>query len=122
MASAKSAYRREHTGTRVGDNIQRVAQDVARAAGAHPLNGATLIDAEPDAVAGSGLAFTAGVARSIAHGLRRKALGFFEVYGPDLPSALVVGLVPTAHPSGITSTTHITVTPMQSGTCFVVVF
>ena len=122
MAGVKAAYRREHTGTRQGDAMQRQAQEVARAASAHPTHGARLIDAELDAVAGSGLSFTAGTTRSIPHGLGRKARGFVEVYGPDLPSALVVGLVPTAHPTGITSATHITVTPMQTGTCFVMVF
>lgn len=122
MASVKSAYRREHTGTRQGDGMQRAAQEVARTVGAHPTNGARLIDTDVGGVSGAGLAFTAGTARSIAHGLGRKAKGFFEVYGADAPSAARVGLYATAHPSGITSATHITLTPTSTGTCFVLVF
>jgi hypothetical protein len=122
MASAKSAYRREHTGTRQGDGMQRLAQDTARSAGAHPTNGARLLDTDVGGVKGAGLAFTAGTPRSIAHGLGRKATGFFEVYGVDAPSAARVGLFASAHPSGITSSTHITLTPTSTGTCFVMVF
>lgn len=122
MASVKNAYRREHTGTRQGDGVQRAAQDTARTVGAHPTNGARLIDTDVGGVAGKGLAFTSGTARSIAHGLGRKAKGFFEVYGADAPSAAQVGLYATAHPSGITSDKYITVTPTNTGTCWILVF
>ena len=122
MASTKSPYRREHTGTRAADNMQRQAQEVARSSGAHPLNGARLLDTDVGGVSGAGLAFTAGTPRSLSHGLGRKAKGFFEVYGADVASAARVGLYATAHPSGISSSTHITLTPTSTGTCFVVVF
>lgn len=102
--------------------MQRTAQQVARKAGAHPTNDARLLDTDVGGVSGKGLAFTAGTARSIAHGLGRKAKGFLEVYLADTPSAAHVQLYPTAHPSGITSATHITVTPTSTGTCAVLVF
>ncbi len=122
MASIKSAYRREHTGTRSGDAMQRQGQEVARKTGAHPTNGARLLDTDVGGVAGAGLAFTGGTARSIAHGLGRKAKGWLECYGADAPSANCVGLKATAHPGGITSATHITVTPSSTGTCYILVF
>lgn len=122
MASSKLPYRRVHTGTREGDSMQRSGQEVARKTSAHPTNDARLLDTDVGGVAGAGLVFTAGTARSIAHGLGRRAKGFLEVYGADAPSASIVGLTPSAHPGGITSTTHITVLPMFSGTCFVLVF
>lgn len=122
MAATKAAYRREHTGTRQGDGMQKLAQVTAKKVDDHPTNGARLIDTDVGGVAGAGLAFTAGTARSIAHGLGRKAKGFFEVYGADAPSAARVGLFATAHPSGITSATHITLTPTSTGTCYVMVF
>lgn len=122
MGTPRTPYRRVHTGTREGDAMQRQAQESARSSNAHPTNGARLIDTDTGGVAGAGLAFSAGTPRSIAHGLGRRAKGFFEVYGVDAPSAARVGLYATAHPSGITSDTHITLTPTSTGTCFVMVF
>lgn len=122
MASAKSGFRRVHTGTREGDAMQRQAQETARAANAHPTNGARLIDTDVGGVAGKGLTFSSGVPRSIPHGLGRKATGFIEAYGVDVPSPSRVGLFPSAHPGGITSDTHITVTADLDGTCFILVF
>lgn len=122
MAATKAAYRREHTGTRQGDGMQRSAQETARKVSAHPTNDARLIDTDVGGVSGKGLAFSAGVARSIAHGLGRKAKGFLEVYGADNASAARVGLFATAHPGGVSSSTHITVTPTSTGTCSILVF
>lgn len=122
MSGHRVPFRRTHTGSFAGDQMQRVAQQVAQAVNAQPLAGAKLIDAESGAFAGTGLAFSAGTARSIAHGLGRRAVGFFETYGLDTASAARVGLFPTAHPAGITSDTHVTVTPTSSGTCWLVVF
>lgn len=122
MKPSRQAYEREHTGTRQGDAMQRSAQRTAQKSSAHPTNDARLLDTDVGGVAGKGLAFTAGTARSIAHGLGRKAKGFFEVYLTDTASAAHVQLYATAHPSGITSATHITVTPTSSGTCAVLVF
>jgi hypothetical protein len=117
-----TAFRRVHTGTFEGDQMQRTAQRVAQQVAALTLSGAKVLSTEANGVPGAGLSFTAGTARSIEHGLGRKAVGFFEVYGVDVASAGHVGLRATAHPSGVTSATHITVTPAASGTCFVVVF
>lgn len=114
--------RRVHTGNRVHDDAQRGAQDLTRRANASPLFDSVLLHAEPGQPDRTGLAFTAATARSIAHGLGRKAVGWFEVYGADLASAGHVGLRTTAHPAGVTSETHITVTPAATGSCFVVVF
>lgn len=122
MAAAKVPYRREHTGTRQGDAQQRQAQEVAKRVADHPTNGARLLETDVGGVLGKGYAFTAGTARSIAHGLGRRAKGFVEVYAVDAPSAAHVGLFASAHPSGITSSTHITVTPTSTGTCAILVF
>jgi hypothetical protein len=118
----KVAFRRVHTGTLDGDQMQRTAQRVAQVVAGQVLTGAKLLDTEANGIAGAGLSFTAGTARSIPHGLGRKAVGFFEAYGVDAPSAAHVGLRPTAHPAGITSSTHITVTAASTGTCLLVVF
>lgn len=122
MAAAKVPFQRTHTGTFAGDQAQRQAQQVSQKFNGQALLGARVIDAESGAPAGSGLSFTAGTARSIAHGLGRKAVGFFEVYGVDAPSAASVRLYASAHPTGVSSATHVTVTPTASGTCFLVVY
>lgn len=80
-------------------------------------------DTTPNAIAGKGLAFASGVARSIPHKLGRKARGWFETYSPgSVVSAAHVGLRPTAHPKGFSDDTHVTVTPASTGVCFLVVF
>lgn len=114
--------RRVHTGQRLLDEAQRSAQESARRLNAHIYAGGLLLHAESGQPDYTGLAFTGGTARSIAHGLGRKAVGWIEVYGADLASAANVGLRTTAHPSGITSATHITVTPANTGTAFLFVF
>jgi hypothetical protein len=106
-----TAFRRVHTGTFEGDQMQRTAQRVAQQVAALTLSGAKVLDTEANGVPGSGLSFTASTARSIEHGL-----------GRQVASAGHVGLRATAHPAGITSATHITVTPAASGTCYIVVF
>ncbi len=122
MKVARVAVRRHHTGDRAADEVQRLGQQIAQRFGVSPTSDSRLLDTEDGAAAGSGLSFTAATARSLVHGLGRKARGFLEVYGPDVVSAAAVNLRPTAHPAGITSDTHITVTPASTGTCFVLVF
>lgn len=114
--------RRVHTGDQVLDQAQRTAQDTARRFNSFPLGEGRLIDAEDNQPMRTGLSFTGGTARSIKHGLGRKAVGWFEVYGPDLVSTNHVGLRTTAHPTGVTSDTHVTVTPASTGKCFLFVF
>ena len=118
----KTAARRVITGSRVSDDAQRNGRDAVARLNASAFDGATLIDAEEGATDGSGLAFTAATARSIAHNLGRAAVGWLEVYGVDTASAAKVGLFSSAHPAGISSETHVTVTPTSTGTCFLVVF
>lgn len=113
---------REHTGDRQLDAIQRRLNEVIHYLQAAPLMGAQMISEESGAIAGSGLAFASGVARSIPHKLGRRAKGFLEVYGADLAGTVRVGLFASAHPTGTTSATHITVTPTWTGVCWVLVF
>lgn len=119
--ASRLALRREQTGVRAQDVIQRERDRVATSANLSPMFGGTIISEEPGAAPSSGLAFTAGQVRSIAHGLGRRATSFLELYGPDTPSAARVGLFAVAHPSGITSDTHVTVQATSAGTCFLVV-
>lgn len=122
MPSPKIAFRREHTGTRVGDGLQRLAQDVADRVNASPVLDSRLIDAEQGQPAGSALVFEAAMPRSIPHGLGRPAVGWLETYGADAVVAGRVNLFPTAHPTGTTSATHVTVTATNTGRCFLLVF
>lgn len=114
--------RRIHTGNRLLDDAQRLAQEGAQRLNRSIFAGGILLDAEDGQPEGSGLAFTSATTRSIAHGLGRKAVGWLEVYGADVPSAAHVGLRATAHPAGVTSATHVTVTPAETGTCLLFVF
>lgn len=118
----KTPARSVHTGDRVADAAQQNGRDAVRRQNAAIFDGGLLLDRESGAATGSGLAFTAGVARSLVHGLGRKAKGWIEVYGADVPSAAKVSLRASAHPSGITSATHVTVTPTNTGTCLVFIF
>lgn len=116
------SIQRVHTGDHTLDSAQRLAQESARKINDSIFNGGRLLDAEEEKPPRTGLSFTGGTARSIKHGLGRKAVGFYEVYGADLDSAGHVGLRMTAHPAGISSSTHVTVTPASTGTCFLFVF
>lgn len=120
--SAGIPVRQVHTGDHVLDQAQRTAQDTARAINVLPFSGGRLIHAEDNQPDYTGLAFVGGHARDIKHGLGRKAIGWIEVYGADLPSANHVGLKAFAHSTGITSATHVTVWPSATGTCFLFIF
>lgn len=89
--------------------------------GSRILHGRLLTE-EPGAVEGSGLAFSAGVARTIPHGLGRRAIGFLEVCGPDLSASGGCGLTATDHPPGCTSDHYVTIFPDATGRTFVWVF
>ncbi len=106
------------------EELIRRLRDLIDEVNKSPLLRGRLLDTDvtSNALAGKGIAFTGGTAKSIPHKLGRAALGFFEVCSPANPSAAHVGLSATAHPSGITSATHITVTPASTGTTFVWVF
>lgn len=110
------------TGDRQGTDIWWHLRQLGTLVNDSPFFGGRLITEEAGAVGGSGLSFTAATARSIPHQLGRKARGFLEVYGADVPSAGHVGLRATAHPAGTTSATHVTVTPAATGKCFLWVF
>lgn len=113
---------RDHTGNRQIDSIQRRLNEVVHYLQSSPFAGAQLLTEEAGSVSGSGLEFASGVTRSIPHKLGRKAKGFLEVYGSDVPTTVRVGLFASAHPIGTTSATHITVTPTWTGKCWVMVF
>lgn len=113
---------RDHTGDERMDRLWRAVREIERQVNASPMTRGRLITEEPDAIEGSGLVFTSAVVRAIPHALGRKVRGFIEVYGPDTPSAGVVGLRPVAHIANVTSDTHVTVRPTATGTCFLWVF
>lgn len=122
MRQAGVSTERAHTGEPDLDAIWRRLRELADALNANPFDGGRLITEEAGAVRGSGLSFTSGTARSIPHGLGRRAKAFVEVYGSDVPSADHVGLYATAHPTGKTSQDYVTVTPAATGTCYLLVF
>ena len=122
MTRKSLATERAHTGNPDTDAIWRRIRELVDAINANPFAGGRLITEEDGGRRGSGLSFDGGVARSIPHRLGRKARGFVEVYGTDTPSAQFVGLYATAHPTGYTSDDYVTVTPVNSGTCWLMVF
>lgn len=124
MRPALLSAAREHTGDPQTDAIWRELRAIAAILTKAPLVNGQLITEElgPNVVKGSGVAFSSGVARSIPHRLGRRAQGFFEMYAADVPSAGHVGLRATEYPTGITSATHIRVTPAATGTCWIWVF
>ncbi|HET9045091.1 MAG TPA: hypothetical protein VFN70_18175 [Burkholderiales bacterium] len=79
-----------------------------------------LLDAELDALPGSGLAIST-TPRSIPHKLGRRAKGFFEILSSDLGDG-GLGLKPVSHPQGITSEHYITVQATTPGRCFIWVY
>lgn len=109
--------RRVFTGDFTADRAQQNGTDAQRRLNDSIFAGGVVIDAESGQPAGSGLTFVAGTARTFAHGLGKKARFVLELYGVDVPSAGVVGLRTTALPSGVSSATHVTVTPTNSGKC-----
>lgn len=122
MARPGLATGREHTGDPQIDAIWRRISEVIAALNAGPFASGRLLTEETNAIKGSGLVFSAGVTRSIPHGLGRRAQGFVETYGADVASAAHVGLRATAHPSGKTSEQYVTLTPTASGRCLLMVF
>lgn len=73
----KFALRREHSGTRAGDNAQRLAQEVARRANGCPFF---------VGVAVKGVTFAAGVDKLVSHGLGRRPQGVIVLrdYGTNV--------------------------------------
>lgn len=124
MRRAGISTERVHTGNPDVDAIWRRLTELATLLNASPFVGGRLITEEdgPDVQPGSGLSFTLGTARSIPHKLGRKARGFVEMYGADVPSASMCRLRPTAHPSGKSSEKYITATSSATGVCWLWVF
>lgn len=110
------------TGDLTGDRVQQNGVDAQRRLNASPFANGVIIDAEPGQPAGTGLSFSAGTARSIAHGLGRRATYVLELGLVGVPTPSVVGLRVTAIPSGLSSLTHVTVTPLFTGVCAMAVF
>lgn len=112
---------REHTGDRQTDQVWQALNALANRIANNPIADGRLITEEENAVPGTGLFFASGVERSIAHKLGRKAKGFIEVYSSDNPSALHVGLFSTPN-AAYPSDSYITVTPTDTGACWIWVF
>ena len=107
------------------DRLQLRVQALEKASNGNPLviSGGVLLTEEPGAVKRSGIVFVGGTQRSIPHGLGRKAVGFFEVCAADVASANNCRLHTAASTSSaVTSSTHITVMPTNSGNVFLFVF
>jgi hypothetical protein len=117
----KIAASRQHTGNRLVDALWSALREVTTALALSPLVGGRLLHAEPGQPDYSGLSFTGGQSRVIAHKLGRKARFFIELYGVDVASANRVNLRPVAFPTNVDSDSHISVMPQNSGSCFVVV-
>ncbi len=113
---------REHTGDRQTDELWRQIGALAALVNASPFLSGRLITEEDDGVPFSGLRFTGGTPRAIAHRLGRRSRGFIEVYGTDVPSSNAVRLRAVEHINGVTSLTHITVHPLSTGACWIWVF
>lgn len=120
--SVNRPARRVLTGDFTADRAQQNGIDAQKRLNASIFAGGTVIDAESGAPAGTGLKFVSGTARTFAHGLGKKATYVLELQLADVPSSAVVGLRVTAQPSGLSSTTHVTVTPANSGICAIAVF
>jgi hypothetical protein len=119
MSRTGVAVERVQTGDPTVDAIWRRIRELADTINAIPSG--RLLTEEDGAVRGSGLSFTSGIARSIPHGLGRRAKGFIEVQSNDAPSVAQVGLRATKHPNGKTSSDYVTVTPTNTGTCYLLV-
>lgn len=113
---------RQPSGESANDPVWRRIRDIIRAINNSIILPGILLTEELGARTNTGLAFVAATPRTIAHRLGRKAVGFIEIQGADLPSPSIVGLAATAFPSGFSSDSYISVTPANTGTCFVWVF
>jgi hypothetical protein len=120
--SSALAIGRQSTGNQNQDEIWSTLRGVTDVLSATPFVNGLLLTEEIGAQPRSGLQFSAGVARAIPHRLGRKAKGFVEMYGTDTPSTNAVALFPVAPINGVTSDTHVTVQPTNSGTCWLWVF
>jgi hypothetical protein len=120
-----STSARGHTGDRQTDDAWGAIRELEGRLLANPLTGGRLITYEEDtagALPDSGLSFSSGVTRNIPHKLGRRARGFLECYGANVVTASVCALRPVPHTNGVTDATHITVNPLFTGRCFLLVF
>lgn len=122
MSTAAKPARRVFTGNLTDDRNAQNGADAQRRLNSSVFANGVIIDAEAGKPAGTGLSFSAGTARTFAHGLGRRATYVLELYLVGVPSAAVVGLRVTALPAGVSSLTHVTVTPANTGTCAMAVF
>lgn len=121
MATNKPS-RQVFTGDFTQDRIQQNGKDAQQRLNRSIFAGGTVIDAEPGQPAGTGLKFTAGVARTLAHGLGKKATYVMELPLADIPSAASLGIRVTSQPNGVDSRTHVTVTAANTGTAALAIF
>jgi len=115
---------REFTGDAVGDRAQRVGQLAAQTLNANPFLAGRLLTRDPtssNAVAFSGIPFTAGTTRYIPHGLGRKCIGYVEVNPTDI-NTVRVNLRSVTFATGFSSATHVALNPTNTGSVFLYVF
>jgi hypothetical protein len=122
LARTTFAQGREHTGDRQTDAIWTALNSLADALSGSPFVRGRLLTEEEGAPPGSGLAFVSGTARSLPHGLGRRARGFLELYPAAVQSAARVGLYSRTAPAGVSVDTHVTLRPTSTGTCWIWVF
>jgi hypothetical protein len=113
---------KEYTGDRQTDAVWQRLRTIGGVLQNSPFINGRLITEEDDAPKGSGLSFTGGTPRTIAHRLGRRAVGFLEVYAADVPSPALVLLRPVAFPAGKSSDQFVSVESDGSGACFLWVF
>lgn len=121
MSRAALATGMEQTGDPQQGRVLARLDDVARAINNSPIARGRLLTEEPGEPEGTGLSFAVGVTRHIPHGLGRRATGFIEVQGADLASTRP-SLSSVGHDVGISSKTHVSVSPAATGRCFLWVF
>lgn len=97
MPAPRVAPRRELTGTRQGDDAQRVAIDVARRFNLLPFGNGKRID---------GVVFAAGTPKTIAHGLGRRPTSYLVLrsYGANVCTGVGES---TTQPSDVTKSINL---------------
>lgn len=112
------------TGDQQADDLSQDVQRLSSSLSSSPFGSGTLITGLPSAngsgVLTDGVTCTAGVPMEVAHGLGRRARGFFEIAHAHRNGGDPCGLVP--EPSTADLARVIRFRPSNSGTCWIWVF